>query len=352
MTVAYHAMLPIGEIAGIRGPNFVAASACERLLGRHGAAIASAAVMVSTFGALNSNLLVGPRVIFAMARDRLFLSPMARVHPRFRTPHVAILSETAWAIVLILAANLLGRVGHDVAVTATRDAPANGRLTRDLSMRLVINGDESQPISVTLAAAVTQGLAPDAPANQSLDDLVAALGTAIDKQLTEAKRPGAVRVDREGTKLKLDATSSGWKLQVGGAEQLGFAPDQQAWSVGWISSLPRAMALPVGRAVGGVRSKALFDVLTDFVIFGQFVFYLLAVAAVFVLRMRRPDLPRPYKTFGYPWLPLVFVLGSLGFLFGMLRTSPVESVVGLAFIGLGFIAYQFRPRELATRVVS
>ncbi|MBI3462895.1 MAG: hypothetical protein HY000_07515 [Planctomycetes bacterium] len=107
------------------------------------------------------------------------------------------------------------------------------------------------------------------------------------------------------------------------------------------------MATSVGRAVGGVRSKALIDVLTDFVIFGQFVFYLLAVAAVFVLRWRLPDLPRPYQTFGYPWLPLVFVLGSLGFLFGMLRTSPVESAVGLAFIGLGMIAYQFWPRDAA-----
>jgi APA family basic amino acid/polyamine antiporter len=91
--------------------------------------------------------------------------------------------------------------------------------------------------------------------------------------------------------------------------------------------------------------KDIFDVLTDFVVFGQFVFYLLATAAVFVLRVKRPDWPRPYKTLGYPYLPLLFVLSSAGFLIGMLYTTPVESVIGLAFLGIGAIVFQFRPRN-------
>jgi len=82
------------------------------------------------------------------------------------------------------------------------------------------------------------------------------------------------------------------------------------------------LAAEIKKAITDIAGKDLFDVLTDYVIFGQFVFYLLAVAALFVLRVRRPDLPRPYKTFGYPWLPLVFVLGSLGFLFGMFGPAP------------------------------
>lgn len=222
-SVAYHSVLTMSETAS---SSFVAATAFERMLGQHGAAIASAAVMISTFGALNSNLLVGPRVIFAMARDRLFLSPMARVHPRFRTPHIAILAETAWALILILGSDLLKHVR---------------------------------------------------------------------------------------------------------------TPD-------WVAALPSAIGRPLAKSIEGMSTKAIFDVLTDYVVFGQFVFYLLAVAAIFVLRVKRPNMPRPYKTFGYPFLPLVFVLASAGFLIGMFVTSPVESLLGIVFIGLGAIAYQFRPR--------
>ena len=68
-TIAYHLVLTMPETAG---SAFVASSAFERMLGNRGAAIASAAVMVSTFGALNSNLLVGPRVIFAMPATACF----------------------------------------------------------------------------------------------------------------------------------------------------------------------------------------------------------------------------------------------------------------------------------------
>jgi basic amino acid/polyamine antiporter, APA family len=223
-TVAYHLVLTMTETAQ---SGFVAASACQRMLGEHGAAIASAAVMVSTFGALNSNLLVGPRVIFAMARDRLFLSPMAAVHPRYRTPHIAIISESVWAVLLILGSDLLK--------------------------------------NVTVPA--------------------------------------------------------------------------------WVSTLPAWLAVQLTESLKNMPTKDIFDVLTDFVIFGQFVFYLLATAAVFVLRMKRPEWPRPYRTYGYPVLPFLFVLSSAGFLILMFYTTPVESVIGVVFLGLGAIAYQFSSRE-------
>jgi amino acid transporter len=219
-TLAYHLVLPLSEIAA---SSFVAATAAQAMLGPRGAMLASAAVMVSTFGALNANLLVGPRVLLAMGRDRAFLPSMSAVHPRFRTPHRAILAVGGWAVVLILASDLLKHIP---------------------------------------------------------------------------------------------------------------APE----SHGETSILASQLADTLARA----RTKAIYDMLTDYVIFGAFVFYQLAVAAVLVLRQRRPDWPRPYRTWGYPILPLVFVVTSLGFLAGTFLSSPIESLLGLGFIACGAAFYGLR----------
>lgn len=61
----------------------------------------SAVVAVSTFGALNGVILSGPRAYLAMARDGLLVSWAAAIHPRFHTPHRAILLQGAWAVVLV-----------------------------------------------------------------------------------------------------------------------------------------------------------------------------------------------------------------------------------------------------------
>jgi basic amino acid/polyamine antiporter, APA family len=79
----------------------VAADAADAVLGQGGAAMMSAIVALSTFGALNGVILSGPRAYLAMARDRLLFAWAAAIHPRFRTPHRAILLQGAWAIVLV-----------------------------------------------------------------------------------------------------------------------------------------------------------------------------------------------------------------------------------------------------------
>ena len=67
---------------------------------------------------------------------------------------------------------------------------------------------------------------------------------------------------------------------------------------------------------------------------------MLAIASVFVLRVRRPDLPRPYRTWGYPVTPLLYVVAALLLLGNMLRyQSRVESLAGLGIILLGLPAY-------------
>jgi basic amino acid/polyamine antiporter, APA family len=95
-----------------------------------------------------------------------------------------------------------------------------------------------------------------------------------------------------------------------------------------------------------------FDQLTDCVIFGGLIFYASTTAAVFVLRRKMPDAPRPYKTFGYPIVPLVFIIVAVLLLINTLITSPLLSVAGLSLILLGLPVYfwQRRTRETSPTV--
>ncbi len=97
--VAYLAVLPVEEI---RGSRLVAADVAERLVGRGGVAFVAATVMLSTFGTLNGTLLTAPRIFYALADDGLFFRPVARVHPRYGSPYVAILLTAALGVVFVL----------------------------------------------------------------------------------------------------------------------------------------------------------------------------------------------------------------------------------------------------------
>jgi APA family basic amino acid/polyamine antiporter len=69
--------------------------------GARGASLVSAVVVLSALGAMNGVILAGPRVYMAMARDGLLFRALGAVHPRFRTPHRALLLQAAWAAVLV-----------------------------------------------------------------------------------------------------------------------------------------------------------------------------------------------------------------------------------------------------------
>ena len=180
--------------------------------------------MCSTFGALNSNTLVGPRITFAMGRDRMFFRPLSMVHVNFHTPVVAILVQAAMATLLIL------------------------------------------------SAAVAKWLVQD-------------------------------------------------------------------WNVADISGeLPRLV-------IKSLQTDSIFTLLTNFVIFAASCFYSLAVLAVLVLRFRRPDLPRPYRTGGYPLPPVLFLLGYAWFLYQTYLTRPLESNLGMFLIALGIPFYFYWARR-------
>jgi len=88
-----------------------------------------------------------------------------------------------------------------------------------------------------------------------------------------------------------------------------------------------------------------YEELFDFVIFGSWILYAMAAAAVFVLRRTRPDLPRPYKTFGYPAVPLLFLAGATVLEISTLLTKPRESIAGIVLILLGLPFYFYWRRR-------
>jgi APA family basic amino acid/polyamine antiporter len=94
----------------------VAADAADVLFGGGGASLMAALVMVSTFGAVNGIILVGPRVYYQMAQDGTIFRWMGAVHPRFGTPHRALAIQAIWASVLA-ATNTYGALFSRVIYT-------------------------------------------------------------------------------------------------------------------------------------------------------------------------------------------------------------------------------------------
>jgi amino acid transporter len=95
---AYLYVLPY---AALRSAPLVASDAMVRVVGPAGAAAVASAVMVSTFGTVNALVLTQPRMLYAMADAGLIFRSLARVHPRFETPHVAIVAYAVVAIVAV-----------------------------------------------------------------------------------------------------------------------------------------------------------------------------------------------------------------------------------------------------------
>ncbi|MGH9881247.1 MAG: APC family permease, partial [Pyrinomonadaceae bacterium] len=98
LNATYLHVLPLEQVMS---STRVAADAAEAAVGVPGGAAISALVIFSTFGAVSGIILTGPRVYFAMARDGLLFRWAAAVHPRFHTPHRAIVLQAIWSSVLV-----------------------------------------------------------------------------------------------------------------------------------------------------------------------------------------------------------------------------------------------------------
>ncbi len=215
--LAYYLVIPREEMRELRNTT-VATEFCLRLLGPVGSLLASAIVMTSVFGSLNGNLLVGPRLLFAMGKDRLAPAALQRLHPVFGTPALATAVLAGWSCLMVVA-----------------------------------------------VGALTQYRLPVLP--------------------------------------------------------LGFTDLD--------------LNLP--------PNKAPFDVVTDFAMFGAVAFETLAVASIFVFRWRLPQAERPYRCWGYPVVPVLYCLIMGAVLANMFVTPEQrsEARIGLGFMALGVVVYQF-----------
>jgi APA family basic amino acid/polyamine antiporter len=190
INVAYLYVLPIEEMAN---SPLVAATASELVFGKYGASIIAIAVIISTFGALNGNILSTARVCFAMSRNNMFIKSLDKIHPKFATPHTSLVAQGIWSCVLVLS----------------------------------------------------------------------------------------------GT----------------------------------------------------------FDTITDYVMFASWLFYMLGALGVIVLRKKMPDAVRPYKVWGYPYTPILFVAFSFLFLVNTIVSDLSNAAMGTILIVLGLPFYFWKIRK-------
>jgi APA family basic amino acid/polyamine antiporter len=90
-----------------------------------------------------------------------------------------------------------------------------------------------------------------------------------------------------------------------------------------------------------------YEQLFTYVVFAALLFHVATGAAVFVLRRTRPEAPRPYRVWGYPVVPMLFILSSLLLVQNTLFEKPRESFLGLILVALGVPAYLYWRRRPA-----
>ncbi len=237
--LSYHLVLPIHHLANSRT---VAADVFQVMFGPVGAQVAAVGVMISTFGATNSNMITGPRIYLAIARDGLVPAWLHRIHRRYHTPCNTIVLQAAWAVFLVLLFSVWDP-----------NAPA--------------------PSPTVSTAGVT---AVSSSAVATITPPVAALSSG-----EEHSR----------------------------------------------------------------RLKAAFDSLTDSVICAGVIFYGMAVAAVYILRKTRPEIVRPYRTWGYPITPALLLLAYLGAFLSLLIERPSQTIAVLGLIASGVAYYAIASRR-------
>ena len=88
-----------------------------------------------------------------------------------------------------------------------------------------------------------------------------------------------------------------------------------------------------------------YDQLYTYVMFGMVLSYTLTVIGLFVLRWKRPDIPRPYRCTGYPWLPAIYVLVAGAWTLNTIVTRPHETLAGAAIVLLGVPGYLYWRRS-------
>jgi len=103
----------------------------------------------------------------------------------------------------------------------------------------------------------------------------------------------------------------------------------------------------VGQGIwaGVLAISGRYDQLYTYVIYGMVLSYTLTVIGLFILRKKRPDVPRPYRCAGYPWLPAIYVLFGAAWTLNTIITRPTEAFWGTAIVALGVPHYLYWKRS-------
>jgi len=108
-----------------------------------------------------------------------------------------------------------------------------------------------------------------------------------------------------------------------------------------VTRVPVSALIVQGILASVLALSGSFDTLTDYVVFGSWIFYALVTSSIFVFRRRYPDAVRPYKAWGYPVVPVVFLLVAGWLLINTVITSPTQSFIGIGLIILGLPVYYY-----------
>jgi APA family basic amino acid/polyamine antiporter len=110
LNALYLYALPVTELAAVKGT--LIDTVADQLFGFVAGSLIAGFTIVSLAASISAMVLAGPRVYFAMARDRLFAAPAGRIHPRFHAPTSAILAQAIWSGVLVLSGTLSELVSY------------------------------------------------------------------------------------------------------------------------------------------------------------------------------------------------------------------------------------------------
>ena len=110
------------------------------------------------------------------------------------------------------------------------------------------------------------------------------------------------------------------------------------------SHVPVRALIVQGLWSGVLTLSGSYDTLTDYAVFALWLFYGLTTASVFIFRRRMPHAERPYRTWGYPVVPALFLLITAWLLINTVMTSPYQSIIGLVLIALGLPVYWYWSR--------
>ncbi len=207
---------------------------------------------------------------------------------------------TVWGVALILALYLLANAAYFFALTPAEVAsvPLASSVAREVAVRAFGAG---------AASLMAAGL------------LASSFGSLHVSMLTGARIPYALA--REG-----------------------LSPRALA-SVSQRARAPWAAVLVQGAWASVLALSGSFDALTDYSVFGALLFQALAVAAIFVLRRSQPEAKRPYRAWGYPLVPGLYIAATIWLVANTLAATPSRALAGLGLIALGLPVYAWFARS-------